>query len=209
MCIIFNKIGILAYGSLIVDPGPELKDIIRKRIKVETPFTIEFKRKSKTRGDAPTLIPVEYGGRHVKGTLLVLDNKITVEEAKSMLWRRERRKENSGECYVEPLFQDKKSIRIKALRKFSGVETVLYTHIEQNIEEPVTPKILADLAIKSILGTAGEEKLDGVRYLKDIIDSGIETDFSFEYMEEILKSTNTKSLAEAILILDKRRHDKT
>ena len=54
-----EKIGILAYGSLIDDPGIEIEPLIKKRIKnIQTPFKIEIARKSTTRGDGPTLIPV-------------------------------------------------------------------------------------------------------------------------------------------------------
>ena len=52
-------IGILAYGSLIDDPGDEIKPLVKQKIEgVETPFAIEFARSSKSRNGAPTLIPV-------------------------------------------------------------------------------------------------------------------------------------------------------
>ena len=35
------KIGILAFGSLIADPGDELQRVIRFRIKTATPFPVE------------------------------------------------------------------------------------------------------------------------------------------------------------------------
>ena len=55
---IVPMIGILAYGSLIDDPGREIEPLIIRRLKgVETPFQIEFARSSSTRDGAPTLIP--------------------------------------------------------------------------------------------------------------------------------------------------------
>ena len=40
-----STIGILAYGSLIEDPGTEIKPIIRERKEgITTPFSIEFAR---------------------------------------------------------------------------------------------------------------------------------------------------------------------
>ncbi len=61
------EFGILAFGSLIDDPGQEILDVENCRIDCETPFNVEFARKSgKTRSYAPTLIPVEQGGKKVK-----------------------------------------------------------------------------------------------------------------------------------------------
>jgi hypothetical protein len=50
-------LGILAYGSLIHDPGPEIEPHIRLRIDTETDFPVEYARLSTKRGDAPTLVP--------------------------------------------------------------------------------------------------------------------------------------------------------
>ena len=66
-----TRIAILAFGSLIEDPGDELDERIRDRVEgVETPFSIEFARSSGTRGGGPTLIPVEDGGSPVDAMLL-------------------------------------------------------------------------------------------------------------------------------------------
>ena len=56
------SIGILAYGSLIDDPGFEIKGLISKKLNgILTPFKIEFARCSSSRGGAPTLVPVQNG----------------------------------------------------------------------------------------------------------------------------------------------------
>ena len=55
-------VGILAYGSLINDPGEELKKVIVGRIPCQTPFNVEYARLSVTRDNAPTLIPTSEGG---------------------------------------------------------------------------------------------------------------------------------------------------
>ena len=54
-----HRIGILAYGSLIDEPGLEIEQLIIHRINCLTPFKVEYARKSGTRGDGPTLIPTE------------------------------------------------------------------------------------------------------------------------------------------------------
>lgn len=80
-------IGILAYGSLIDDPGVEIEPYIEARIQdIETPFSIEFARSSATRDGAPTVVPVEDGGAPVKAQILVLNNQIDLKNAEDLLW---------------------------------------------------------------------------------------------------------------------------
>ena len=68
-------IGILAYGSLGDDPGAEIGSLVAERIGgVRTPFRVEFARQSRTRGGAPTLVPVSEGGASVEAKVLVLKN---------------------------------------------------------------------------------------------------------------------------------------
>ena len=55
-----KKIAILAYGSLIDEPGEELENCIVNRLgPILTPFKVEYARSSRTRGGAPTLVPVD------------------------------------------------------------------------------------------------------------------------------------------------------
>ncbi|GAA4131236.1 hypothetical protein ACFFTN_26415 [Aminobacter aganoensis] len=56
-----GAVGILAYGSLIGDPGAEIEPAITSRIACLTPFPVEFARQSRTRKGAPTLVPSERG----------------------------------------------------------------------------------------------------------------------------------------------------
>jgi len=69
-----KTVGILAYGSLIDEPGPEISEAaIGTKHDVLTPFRIEFARKSNSRGGAPTLVPVAEGGNHVCSRIFLLD----------------------------------------------------------------------------------------------------------------------------------------
>jgi len=197
-------IGILAYGSLIDDPGDEIGPLIRDRIVCRTPFKIEYARFSKSRGGAPTLIPVEKDGAQVNAIILVLANDIQLEEAKNMLWRREARQKDRTKGYTEKQQPGPNTVQVKTIRDFEGVDFVLYTQIGQNIS-PLSPEVLASLAIQSILGPAGSQELDGVRYLLSAKTNGIVTPLSDSYEGEILKQTETKDLAEAIILLDKKR----
>ena len=94
-------IGILAHGSLIEDPGPEIEaGRLRTEYNVNTPFKIEFARKSRTRGYGPTLVPVAVGGDHVLAQIIVLKEGITEREACDLVWRRETRQIGSFKRYV-------------------------------------------------------------------------------------------------------------
>jgi hypothetical protein len=94
-------IGILAYGSLIEEPGPEIEAArLRTEPNVRTPFKIEFARKSRTRGYGPTLVPVAVGGDHVLAQIIVLKEGITEQEACDLVWRRETRQIGSSKRYV-------------------------------------------------------------------------------------------------------------
>jgi len=159
------RLGIIAYGSLIDDPGQELAEITECRIECETPFKVEYARTSRTRDGAPTLIPVTKGGRSVKAMILILRDTIDFEKASTILWRRECGKINSKDVYVRTGKPTINQVIIKTITDFMNVEMVLYTSIGRNISKPITTEMLADYSINSILSKAGQEKKDGLRYL--------------------------------------------
>ena len=193
-----RRLGILAYGSLIEEPGKEIEPIIQERISgVETPFCIEFARSSSTRDGAPTVVPVESGGAKVQATILILGENISVETAQDLLWRRETRNECSNKHYKKPVSPNPDSMVVEALTHFGGVETVLYTKLGPNITD-LTPESLADLAIKSAKGNAGKKNKDGISYLISLKHQRIATPLMQAYEETILKKTNTRSLEDAL-----------
>lgn len=195
-----GEIGILAYGSLIDDPGCELQPLVRRRIRhVFTPFHVEFARLSSTRDYAPTLIPVEEGGSHVGAQILLLNNNVSMDKAKDLLWRREtHQKLSSRKHYREPCCRNADQVVIRVLNNLAGVETVLYTKIGGNIDpEERTPGFLATKAIQSAKSTTGAEKKDGITYLLNAKRNGILTPMLPEYEREILRRTGTKNLEDA------------
>jgi len=193
-----HHIGILAYGSLIEEPGVEITRAIQKEIRgVKTPFCIEFARSSITRDGAPTVIPVESGGAQVAAWIFVLKEGITVGEARNFLWRRETRNEHTSSRYVRPIKRNPNAMIIEELENFNGVEKVLYTKFSPNISE-LTAENLAELAIKSASRCAGMEKRDGVSYLISLKRQGIVTKLMPEYEEAILRKTDAKNLEEAL-----------
>lgn len=131
------KIGILAYGSLINEPGSEIKPLIIDRIKCKTPFKVEYARKSKTRGYGPTLIPYKNIGKKVNATILVLKENTDLDLAKSILWNRETRNIGSGKKYIHSDNPSKNKVQVEIISNFENVETVLYTKLLSNIDIPL------------------------------------------------------------------------
>ena len=195
------NIAILAFGSLIGDPGEEIGPLIRDRVKgVRTPFSIEFARSSGTRDGGPTLVPVEEGGSPVDAVLLGLHPAVELEEAMDFLWRRETRKESSGKRYVRPGDSEPGKVVVECIRNIHGFDVVLYTRIGANIED-LSADRLADLAITSARGAAGAKRTDGISYLASVIEHGIATPLLPEYRDAILCKTGARDLDEAHAML--------
>jgi cation transport regulator ChaC len=192
-----TRIGILAYGSLIDDPGKELEPLIRERIpNVQTPFSVEFARSSSSRDGAPTLVPVEDGGAQVQGVIIVLDPRVEVRRAEDLLWRRETKNECSDEQYDPSANPGPNTVVVKHLQNLANVETVLFTKIGANVKNR-TPEHLADLAICSARKEAGAKRMDGISYLISIKKQRIQTPLLPDYEAAILQKTKAQTLDEA------------
>jgi hypothetical protein len=200
-----HNLGILAYGSLINDPGEELSPYIIERISCQTPFNVEYDRISASRDNAPTLVPSGKQGSPVAAVILVLSDEISIETAQSMLYRRELHLVNSNKQYNRPQNPGRNSVIIEQVNDYCNVQAVLYTAIPSNMGSLNTPSYLAYFAISSILDEAGERGEDGIRYLQSNIDNGIVTANTEAYEKAILEETHCKTLAEAIEKLDKMR----
>ncbi len=195
-----TTIGILAYGSLIEDPGIELSPlIVERKMGVETPFRIEFARSSSSRCNAPTVIPVENGGSRVKATILVLKAGVTLQQAEDLLWRRETRNECSDKHYARPSQPNPNPNRVivESLESFNAIDVVLYTSIGSNIDD-LSPTRLAELAIESAKAKAVKGGKDGVSYLIFLKRHGISTPLMPAYESEILRLMNAVSLEAAL-----------
>lgn len=192
-----RSVGILAYGSLSSDPGQEIRPLISRKVTgVKTPFAVEFARKSRTRGGAPTLVPVSTGGASVKATILVLEDHVSEVEATDMIWRRETRQIGSGKRYAAPTSPGKNTVLVRRREDFEGLDVVLYAEISVNMPDP-SPRKLAKLAIRSAESEAGRQRKDGIAYLISVKKNSIETPLMPEYEREILRLTGTATLAQA------------
>jgi len=193
-----STIGILAYGSLIEDPGKEIKPIIRERKDgITTPFSIEFARSSSTRNGAPTVVPVESGGNPVNATILILKSGINPDEAEDLLWRRETRKECSDKHYTRPSVPTPNKVFVECLTDFAEIDIVIYTKLGENITNLCAER-LADLAIDSAKAKAGRDGKDGISYLISVKRQGITTPLMPDYETAILQKTGTTNLVDAL-----------
>jgi hypothetical protein len=178
------RVGILAFGSIVEEPGAELGAVITRRTRVETPFRVEFARSSRTRDGAPTLVPVDGGGAHVPAAVLVLDEHVTVGAARAMLYRRETgRTDGTG---AEARW-------IAELANCGGTDTCLYTALPANIW-PLTADKLAELAIDSAAAQAGARRQDGISYLQQQKRRGLVTPLMFPYENAVLARTGARDL---------------
>lgn len=190
-------VGILAYGSLIDDPGPEIGPYIECTLPgVETPFRVEYARSSSSRGGAPTLVPTEDGGAQVRATIHVLRDTIPVNLAADWLWRREVRKYGRNDHYQAKLNPGRNAVVVKSLTDFEGVQTVLYTCIGANIV-PLNGEELAKRAVESAKSEVAKTHKDGISYLIDAKRHGIITPLTAAYEEAILRLTHSRDLATA------------
>lgn len=190
-----KKIGILAFGSLIGDPGKELMPKIIMRIKTPTPFKVEYGRYSwKTRAGAPTLVPHEQGAS-VDAEILVLGDAVSIENATDMLWRRERRKIGTGEKYANRAADN--TVLVEQHLGNPRVSTVLYTDCP--LKEKLTT-LKADELARHAIGSVKSAKdgKDGISYLLNNLAAGIKTPLTSNYKAEILKQTKARSLQEAL-----------
>jgi hypothetical protein len=80
---------------------------------------------------------------------------------------------------------------VETIHDLSGVRTVLYTKIGQNIDR-LSAKTLAELAVHSV--PAAPRGHDGITSLMDAKKSGIETPLMRDYESEILRQTGAKTL---------------
>jgi hypothetical protein len=186
-------VGILAYGSLIDRPGPEIEEVrVRTIENVTTPFAVEYARSSRNRGGAPTLVPHEKGSR-VQAQVIVVNT--TADDAADRLWRREIDAIGSGRRYVHSDKPGPNTVIVDRLAGAFGLDVVLSTRIAATITN-VNAETLAALAVASVAGT--EEGRDGISYLMNAIRCGVDTPLTRAYVAEILRRTEARDLAAAL-----------
>lgn len=201
-----HHVGVIAYGSLITSPGSEIVETIVRTRPVVTPFRVEFARASDGRGGAPTLVPVEVGGAEVHASLLLLDDTITLQEARDYVYRREiGRIGDRDRHYVHRDDPGPNQVHLPVLIDFGGVDFAIYTSLGDTIPvEQRTGLALAERAICSVSRT--ETGNDGITYLRDAIAAGVATPLTDDYRKAILEVTQARTLEDALATARTPRH---
>ena len=166
------RIGILAFGSLIGNPGDEIAALevpAERKRGVVTPFPVEFARSSTKRGGAPTVVPFPNGGR-VNADIIVVE--ATDQRAKDALWRRETDNLDSKRGYRKSTNPGRNTLVIKPFDNFEGLPLVLAAFFAATIEHP-TPTRLAELAVQSAQDRTVRLGRDGISYLMETKRYGI------------------------------------
>ena len=200
-------IGILAYGSLITHPGPEIESVLDHVIPdVLTPFPVEYARRSRSRAGAPTLVPIPIGGgTPVKAVVLVLKKYTRKKKAQNFLYRRELHQEGDLKVIYDDQVQRQKrdALVIETMKNQFGLSVIYYTALKPNFTEILDAKrtleekveLLARAAIDSLTQETYKKGTDGIQYLADNIDAGVITELTELYEQAILKKAgNSPSL---------------
>jgi cation transport regulator ChaC len=172
-----RQVAIMAYGSLIAEPGPELRPLIVERVPRRTPFPVEFGRASRRWGGGPVLVPHPAGGP-VDGVLLVLSPAVTLGQATEALREREGLPTADGVVQVEA---------------DDGL-LVLAASLPRNLPRPdLRPEALARRAAVSV--SAGPR--NGVAYLRAVMACGVRTPRTDAYARAVLSLADAGSLEDA------------
>jgi len=198
--------GVLAYGSLLADPGAELAALIEQRTPVRTPFPVEYVRSSPTRAGAPVLVPMPEGyGATVPAEVWTLNPEVDRSLAETLLYRRELDLPDEPYLFYSPEATATDGLAIEALEDFAGLPTVLYAAPAPNLPEvipadvPVSDKasFLARRAIASVTPETHAAEHDGITGLAAALRQGAITPLTRPYCEAVLRLTGTSDLGAA------------
>jgi hypothetical protein len=171
-----RQVAILAYGSVIEDPGPQIQALIVERRPCRTPFSVEFARASHRWGGGPVLVPCARGGP-VDGVLLVLSPSVGIGAAVDLL--REREGLPGGRGIVEVAVPSEM--------------LVITASLPRNLTRgDMTPAALARRAIASV----ARGPRNGPAYLRQVLRAGVRTPLTAAYERALLELSGASSLEE-------------
>lgn len=176
-----RPVAIMAYGSLLYEPGAGLAMVIVARRPCRTPFPVEYGRASRRWGGGPVLVPHERGGP-VDGALLLLADEVDLGTAVELLADREGLDGSRGVVEVD----------------MPGDRLVITACLPRNLPAPdMDPDALARRAVTS----ARHGPRNGVAYLNGALRAGIVTPASEAYARGVLERVGAQSLDEAERLL--------
>jgi hypothetical protein len=172
-----RQVAILAYGSLIEDPGYELAPLVVDREERTTPFRVEFCRASRRWGEGPVLAP-HPAGAYVAGELLVLHPGVGLGRAMELLRRRE------GMPPADAV------VEVGA----AGRLVIIAAALPHNLPRPdMRPRALARRAATSVV----RGPRNGVAYLRAVLATRVRTPLTQPYADELLSLSQASTLEEA------------
>jgi hypothetical protein len=180
-----QRLAVLAYGSLLAHPGDWLGRNMQQLIRCETPFGVEYLGCAKNgRGGAPTLVR-SNSHRRVFGGLIILPQ-TDAEESLTEVKRRVAERERTT-----------KASQVKDDLDMFGYR-VVYSDFAVQFDNP-SAATLAKAAIESVTKCYedGHTFMNGIRYLRDNLEWGVETELSLRYRDAILASTKVDTLEKA------------
>ena len=132
----------------------------------------------------------------MEAELLILPDDMSVAQARDLLWRRERRKEDSDEAYSADTGPN--AVLVRESSDCPWVETVLYTDFNASGKVTLSAEGLAKAAVESV--AKAPEGKDGISYLASAMGTGIRTPLTEDYRDAILRLTGVDSLVDALIV---------
>jgi hypothetical protein len=176
-----RPIAIMAYGSLLYQPGAGLTMVIAGREPCPTPFPVEYGRASRRWGGGPVLVPHDRGAP-VDGALLLLSPDVDLGTAIELLAEREGLEGTRGVIQVD----------------MPGDRLVIAASLPRNLPAPdMEPDALARRALDS----ARHGPRNGVAYLGAALRAGVRTPATEAYAHRVLERVGADSLEEAERLL--------
>ena len=175
-----RRVAVLAYGSILADPGPVLGPMVAEVVPARTPFPVEYGRASARWGGGPVLVPHPDGGP-VDGALLVLARGLGLGRAVDALAEREGAPDAGWVVEV-------------AEGVPAGLQ-VICAAMPRNLPRPdMAPAALARRAARS---AADGGARNGVGYLRLAVERGIATPRTPAYVEAVLALAGVDGLEAA------------
>lgn len=136
----------------------------------------------------------EIGIQPVTAERLILKADVSLLQAQDLLWRREVRKERSARRYVPG--NTPNSVLVKDRGDYEGVH-LLYTDFPE-IGKVSVPT--ADLLAQAAVGSVDKAPVgkDGISYLLQLLESGVETALTADYSAAILRLTGAGTVQDAL-----------
>ena len=191
-----GHLGILAYGSLIDDPGDEIAAATSYRRKMTTPFSIEFGRSSGTR--SARRLGAGLFGQSARQRRVIGAQGLGIGRRRRQhaLAARDQETDNTKR-YIRPKQPGPNNVLVESV-KIGGV-TILYTDFADagKLKSP-TAKQLAEFAVTSAGDRRVPDGRDGISYLISAKKAGIRTPLMPDYEKEILRITGAATLEEAL-----------